>query len=577
MKITCPLKLHKQHSKYLQKHLENGLTMDSSTQLEHLKEQDSTISKNTLIVSTTTKKQKAKNQYAIVESQVLDKKKTLKDKSIKCTMNSQITGSLQTLVQESTSKDKVLEPFWNSHLQENSKKLWCPSEIDSVDLPSNCLSGSFCNMELNSWFLTQMWIPLPTQNLQKISLPSSMFSIAESMEGENTKPKRRLKMGKTKKITTQTPNCVRKILLKPNLETRNKLKQWFGCVRVTYNTALEAIKSKKYPINMFKLRNRFVNACNIPKNKRFLLDTPKHVREGALTDLVSAFKTNFLKGTPFDVKYRSKKDIQSIVIPKIAIKLLKENNSLKMYPTFLQNSIKANLKEINEIKNDCRIVMDKLGKIYLHVPMYHENAFDNQEGKTRSWASLDPGVRTFMTLYSPDGLALRFGHYDNIRLLRLCKHLDKLISKTEKVEGKKRRKMLKAQQRICHRVKHLVDDVHWKVINYLLNNFSDIVIPPFSTTEMSKKTQRAITKKTTRSLYTWRHFTFRQRLIQKAKQRNVNVFVRTEEFTTKTCTNCGNLNNVKGCKIITCPKCHLVIERDVSGARNIFLKNVSMH
>jgi putative transposase len=397
------------------------------------------------------------------------------------------------------------------------------------------------------------------------------------MEGENTKSKKKTATGKTKKTTTLTPNTMRKIRLKPNLETSNKLKQWFGSVRVTYNMALNALKQKKYPLNMFALRNRFVNACNIPKSKRFLLDTPKHVREGALSDLVVAVKQNIQKGEQFQMKYRSKKEVQSIVIPKVAIKLLKEEGHLKMYPTFLQTALKVNIKDINKIEHDCRLIMDKLGRFYLHVPMHLEYAFENQEGKKECWASLDPGVRTFMTLYSPDGIAMRFGHNDNIRLLRLCKHLDKLISKRSNTKGRKKRKLLKAEQRIRYKVKSLVDDVHWKVINYLLNNFTNIVIPPFAVKDMSKKVNRVINNKTSRCLYTWRHFTFRQRLLQKAKLRNVNVFVRGEEFTTKTCTNCGNLNNVQGKKTICCSQCHVTVERDVSGARNIFLKNVSMY
>jgi len=577
MDSTLQIELPKLPSTSLQEPLENGLTETSSNLLEHPKEQGCMMSTNTSTVSTNpTKKAKNSCQSATVECQVMDKRKTSKGKSPKCKKNSLTIKSSQTSVQESTLRDKVFEPFWNSRSQDNSRKLWCPTETDFVGLPSNCLNGSFCNMESNSWFLTQMWIPLPTPNLQKISLPSSTFSIAESMEKGSTKPRQRIKTGKAKKETTLTPNSVRKIKLKPNPETRNKLKQWFGSVRVTYNMALDALKKKKYPLNMPALRNRFVNACNIPKEKRYLLDTPKHVREGGLTDLVIAVKQNLQNGGTFDMKYRSRKETQSIVIPKVAIKLLKQEGTLKMYPTFLQTALRINIKQVDNINNDCRLVMDKLGRFYLHVPTYCDYAFENQEGKKQSWASLDPGVRTFMTLYSPDGLAIRFGHNDNIRLLRLCKHLDKLISKRSKTKGKKRRRLLKAEQRIRYRVKNLVNDVHWKVINHLLKNFTDIVIPPFATKEMSQKTQRVITNKTSRCLYNWRHYNFRERLLQKAKSTGVNVFIRGEEFTTKTCTNCGHLNNIKGKKVICCPKCLVTVDRDVSGSRNIFLKNVSM-
>ncbi len=576
MVLSSQQELQDKPSTSTNKHLENGLTMDLSMQSEHPKEHVYTTSKNTSKDSKK-KSQQKKCQSVTAECQVMDKKKISKGKSTKCKKCFQTTKSLQTLDQGSTSKDQVYVPFWNSRLQETSNKLWCPIETDSVDLPLNCLSGSFNNMELNSWFLTRTWNHLQTQNLQKTFLPSSMFSIVELMEGESTKQRKKTRIGTKKKETTKTPNCVRKIRLKPSQEVVTIFKKWFGCVRLTYNIALHAINHQKFPKNMYRLRDKFVTSCNIPKHLQFLLDTPKHVREGALTDLMKAFQINFDKGEKFEMKYRSKKDTQSIIIPKAAIKLLKETGTLKMYPTYLQTALKCNIKDVTEIGNDCRLVMDKLGRLYLHVLMFQEVASENQRGKQEAWAALDPGVRTFMTLYSPQGKVIKFGHNDNIRLLRLCKHLDKLISKRDKEKGKTKRRMKKAEQRLRYRIKNLVNDVHWKVINHLLLHFDNIVIPPFQVKEMTKKTQRVLNKTTTRCMYNWCHFLFRKRLIEKAKQRNVKVFVRTEEYTSKTCTLCGHQNNVKGKKVVCCSKCCIKVDRDIAGARNIFIKNVSMH
>ena len=90
-----------------------------------------------------------------------------------------------------------------------------------------------------------------------------------------------------------------------NPETKQELKKWFGCVRKTYNSTLENIKARNLPIDRYWLRNRFVNACNIPKNQSYLLNTPKHVREGAIDELVDAYKINFKKKEPFEMKFRS--------------------------------------------------------------------------------------------------------------------------------------------------------------------------------------------------------------------------------------------------------------------------------
>ena len=48
----------------------------------------------------------------------------------------------------------------------------------------------------------------------------------------------------------------------------------------------------------------------------------------------------------------------------------------------------------------------------------------------------------------------------------------------------------------------------------------------------------------------------------------------TEEYTSKTCTNCLKINyNLGSDKTFKCPNCSLIIDRDVNGARNILLKN----
>jgi len=52
--------------------------------------------------------------------------------------------------------------------------------------------------------------------------------------------------------------------------------------------------------------------------------------------------------------------------------------------------------------------------------------------------------------------------------------------------------------------------------------------------------------KTKRKLNQLSHFKFKQRLQSKARTKShCEVYIVTEDFTTKTCTNCGSLNDVK--------------------------------
>lgn len=557
---------------------EDGQTQVSFHQLEHQVDKDCTTSNNTSNTEKITLKKKKQatlksKKSATAESLPITKKTILKDKSHTCLKNIHNIESSQTLVQGSTLKEKDSEPCWSLHAKDISKKLWLPIETGCAALHSNWSNGSFKQMESNSWFSIKTWNHQDNLNLQKTCCPSSTFSIVESMEKESTKKKKIPKK--------PPPNAVRKVQLFPDELSKKELVKWFGCVRATYNWTLSCIKKKPqaYKINAYWLRNRFINKCNIPKDKQWLLNTPKDVRYSAIVDLVQGYKLNFNKrkensNFKFEMRFRSKKDNQSFTIPYTTIKPWDvEKGEVKMYPSYLKNALKFHCRNApKEVKHDCKLVLDKLGRFYLCVPV-----FNNRENQTVKdsctkvdWCALDPGIRTFMTAYSPTkGVCYQIGKNDISRIYRLCLHLDKLIGK------KKTKRVDKAIERLRQRIHHLVDDVHWKTIHFLRNNFNNIILPPFNVSNMIRKVDRKIGKKSVRQMLTWRHYTFRQRLLMSLKDEHTQVHVRGEEYTSKTCTNCMNINySLGGSKLYKCKKCKATIDRDVNGARNIFLKNV---
>lgn len=350
---------------------------------------------------------------------------------------------------------------------------------------------------------------------------------------------------------------------------------------------------------MHELRKTYVVADAIPSDKQFLLSTPKHIRDGALEDLTIAYKTNLAKRKEnphhtFDVKYRSKKDNQSMIIPHASVVNDTDTKQIRMYPTYLSNKIKyhvrmrdmAKEKNLRDIMYDCRMTMDKLGRMYLCVPQCATIASsgdtqaletDNERAMDDT-ASIDPGVRTFLTVYSPRlDRAYKIGDKDMGRIMRLCLHMDAMYGRLAKLpkKGKKHRSLQRAIVRLGLRIKHLVDEVHWKAIWFLCNNFKEIIIPPFNVSQMVRKGQRKINAKCVRSMLTWRHYVFRQRLVAKASLLGVEVHIKGEEHTTKTCTNCMNIHpGVGGAKVYHCRHCGVKVDRDVNGSRNIFLKNV---
>lgn len=411
---------------------------------------------------------------------------------------------------------------------------------------------------------------------------------------KNQKPK--MKINSFKKSTKTPSNKMRRIRLFFNQEDKNTIKKWFGCARKTYNWALSCIKNnkKEYKTNLIWLRKRFINKCNIPKNMQYLLDCPKEIRDGAISDLVSGIKINNEKRKEnkdfkFDMKFRSKKDNQSIYIGyhsagfnKSTSNNLKNWNDgqFKFYPSTLKSMINfyTRNKDKNNItaipKYDCRLVMDKLGRIYLHIPVLDLRC-ENQTSKF-DWCAIDPGVRTMMSIYSStSGICYKIGDKDISRIIRLCYHIDKLISKSTKLKGRKKRIIKKVIQKYRYKIKHLIDDVHWKAINFLVNNFKTIILPTYNTSQMVKKGKRKINNKSVRMMLCWRFYAFKQRLLQKAIENNVKIVNCTEEYTSKTCSYCHNVkNNLGGNKVYKCKKCNLIIDRDINAARNIFIKNI---
>ena len=119
--------------------------------------------------------------------------------------------------------------------------------------------------------------------------------------------------------------------------------------------------------------------------------------------------------------------------------------------------------------------------------------------------AFNPGVRTFQTTYDTEGMFTEFGRGDDSRIFRLCKGIDQLISNLAKIPREhgfrtKRRRTRRAIDRARFKVQNLITDCHWKLANYLIDNYNAILIPKFEVSGMVKKGYRKIHKKTVRQV-----------------------------------------------------------------------------
>ena len=231
-------------------------------------------------------------------------------------------------------------------------------------------------------------------------------------------------------------------------------------------------------------------------------------------------------------------------------------------PLWMAEAVPAGQKE-------CRLVKER-GLYWLVVPYPAQSDIETPSGD--GVVALDPGVRTFLTYFSETDCG-KLGHHAFGRIQRLCHWLDGLISRTAKEPNRrKRRQMRSAQARMRQRITNLVDELHWQLARWLTSNYRIILLPTFETHDMTRRAGRRIRSKTARMMLTFRHHEFKQRLKWKAWQRGALVIDVNEAYTSKTRSWDGSIkHNLGGAKVIR-DDAGFGMDRDINGARGIFLR-----
>jgi putative transposase len=469
-------------------------------------------------------------------------------------------------------------PFWNNDIYQLSTQIFLPtSNTIPFGVDCNSWNGVSAVTLRNSWFSVHMR-----------SYQGGSLTVATPKNTSSTPPKPTSKKQK-KAPQPDLPDIYAKpaaakavkIRVYPTKEQTQKLKQWFGTARWTYNRCVDVINKDQKMLNRKFLRNSIVNNANYAKDNQWALETPYEVRDGAMLDVIKAYDSNFAKSKKnpahrFKLKFRSRKDqTESIFIRGRSFK-----KGVFYTKYFGKEPIRSGQLIPDSIEYDCRLLRTRLNKYYICIPKPLEVASDNQARLQNRVIALDPGVRTFQTGYDPSGTILEFGRNDGGRIARLCWHMDKLHSKSETkgLSRRKRYRMRRAFMRARLRLRNLVDECHKKVVLFLVRNYSLILLPSFETSQMVSRIKRRIRSKTARAMLTWAHYRFKQRLLDKTREYPwCKVEIVDESYTSKTCGKCGWIHQkLGGSKIYKCGSCGIEIDRDINGARNILLKNTSL-
>lgn len=554
------------------------------------------------------------NSYQITSSTEelaqLNKKMILQDKLNSYNKNFPPIQQLQILDQELILKEKVLKPFWNNCSKEISKKLWLPTKIDGQDLDFPSFNGCFKNLVQNFKFNIHPQI-MSNKTLPMTSWRLSPSLVPDIMEDENIK------------ILTK------KIKFIPTKEQILKFNKFFGTSRYMYNKCVTEI-NKRYEDRKQKFNNSLTcvnDKCNnlkednnflckkhknkslpwklditlpsirssVMKNNKELkgteneweIETPNDTRQLIIKDAITAYKsatTNLIRGniSHFRMSYKSKKSVKKIFwIRKASIK--RTDKGVKLFSRYLNNPNlkfkKRDLKKLpKEINHDCKIMKDGssyylvLSVDYEQKELEHKQPFDI--------VANDQGIRTFTTMFSNEMIS-ETGSRETELINKLCKRIDllKIQKSLKRKEMKKQNKKYKLKnikrkiRKHFKKIRDVVFNLHNQVISFQTSTYKSIILPEFGTSKMKRGYLTATTK---RQMDLLSFYKFTQKMKLACHKKNVNLYTNCDEsYTTKTCTNCGYLNNVGDKKIITCESCKLTISRDINGARNILLKHLS--
>jgi putative transposase len=304
--------------------------------------------------------------------------------------------------------------------------------------------------------------------------------------------------------------------------------------------------------------------------------------KGAMTSFFERRKAHPETEPPGFLSKRSRGD--SIFTANVNAMKFKDGR-LALFASRLKGSIRVAAKDKKRLVKhlafgkECNIEVARTvtGKWYIVLPRKVTiEAAKPQYGD----AFLDPGGRTFQTLYSPDGVCGKIGdefYLDDSVKGKLIR-ADALMSVAAKLKdegyvGRKRKGVLRRAQALRTKVHDVVRDLHRKTCRFLCANFRAVFVPEFKAPEMTRIGDRVIGCKAVRNLMTFAHSEFRNKLIEYGARRGTRVYVVSEAWTTKTCTGCGHVMDVGSSKTVACEQCGLRLDRDHAGSRNIFMRS----
>ena len=413
-----------------------------------------------------------------------------------------------------------------------------------------------------------------------------------------------IKQNKKKKFNPKPPEFLycEKIRIYPTEDQIEILHRWFDQFAKMFNVTVNYIRGKIYPggklniklvkknCGFRKLRDSLSEKKKEIQNLTDINKIPVHVLDEAIRQAASnhvACATNYQQGNIKKFRVREWDIHKRRKILKIEEALF--SNGAFCTSTFPEMESSGDLNTVNRTST---LQYDRdTGKYILFVPrLLKKHTVINKQLS----CGIDPGVRTFATVYSQNGvqnICNSKTYQKNIRKYQkkidkinhilntkndIHKHNfvttktmidDELVSNI-KLKKINKKKLLKGLRKYHKKISDKIKDMHFKAAHELVHTYDNIYIGKFNTKSILSKNNITISSATKRIISTTSPYLFRMRLTYMGYKYGSKVIPVNEYLTTKTCSNCGIKNELGAKKVHKC-KCGMTADRDENAAKNI--------
>jgi len=367
-----------------------------------------------------------------------------------------------------------------------------------------------------------------------------------------------------------------KVRLYPNKEQEQELNKVLGAYRFVYNQVLAkrktAYETDKTNLSENELSKFFYGTLRKDEQYAWLKEQNTQVMGQAIKQMDVAYKMFFKKCSRFP-KFKSKKDKQSALFPRIAIS--KRNTFETRHITLITSlqNIKFRCSDLyhrrlQKYKDNIRratLSKTKSGNFFLSILVDIPESECVKFKKTNKQVGLDLGVKDFVI--TSDGVVFENKHFFKREEKKIVK-LQRQLSRKKKGSNnrdKQRVRLAKVYERLSNKKENYIHSV----VNEILKSYDVVFMEDLNVQGMLRNHSIA------KAIQEVGFSRFRLVLQTKASQNDKQVILVDRFYpSSKTCSCCGyKKSDLKlSDRFWTCPECGEHHDRDINAARNILLE-----